>query len=53
MNFKISGEKRQNFSLRKLAVGLVSVAVACFFLMGTGLQTVSAKNLMPLIILMF
>ena len=44
MNFKISGEKRQNFSLRKLAVGLVSVAVACFFLMGTGLQTVSAQE---------
>ena len=44
MNFKTSGEKRQNFSLRKLAVGLVSVAVACFFLMGTGLQTVSAQE---------
>ena len=27
MNFKTSGEKRQNFSLRKLAVGLVSVKV--------------------------
>ena len=44
MNFKTSGEERQNFSLRKLAVGLVSVAVACFFLMGTGLQTVSAQE---------
>ena len=44
MNFKTSGEKRQNFSLRKLAVGLVSVAVACFFLIGTGLQTVSAQE---------
>ena len=44
MNFKTSGEKRQNFSLRKLAVGLVSVAVACFFLMGTGLQIVSAQE---------
>ena len=44
MNFKTSGDKRQNFSLRKLAVGLVSVAVACFFLMGTGLQTVSAQE---------
>ena len=44
MNFKTSGEERQNFSLRKMAVGLVSVAVACFFLMGTGLQTVSAQE---------
>ena len=44
MNFKTSGEERQNFSLRKLAVGLVSVTVACFFLMGTGLQTVSAQE---------
>ena len=44
MNFKTSGEERQNFSLRKWAVGLVSVAVACFFLMGTGLQTVSAQE---------
>ena len=44
MNFKTTGEERQNFSLRKLAVGLVSVAVACFFLMGTGLQTVSAQE---------
>lgn len=44
MNFKTSGEERQNFSLRKLAVGLVSVAVACFFLMGTGLQIVSAQE---------
>ncbi len=44
MNFKTSGEERQNFSLRKLSVGLVSVAVACFFLMGTGLQTVSAQE---------
>ena len=44
MNFKTSGEERHNFSLRKLAVGLVSVAVACFFLMGTGLQTVSAQE---------
>ncbi len=44
MNFKTSGEERQNFSLRKLAVGLVSVAVACFFLMGTALQTVSAQE---------
>ena len=44
MNFKTSGEERQNFSLRKLAVGLVSVAVACFFFMGTGLQTVSAQE---------
>ena len=44
MNFKTSGEERQNFSLRKLAVGLVSVAVACFFLMGTGLQAVSAQE---------
>lgn len=44
MNFKTTGEERQNFSLRKLAVGLVSVAVACFFLMGTGLQIVSAQE---------
>ena len=44
MNFKTSGEERQNFSLRKWAIGLVSVAVACFFLMGTGLQTVSAQE---------
>ena len=44
MNFKTSGEERQNFSLRKLAVGLVSVAVAYFFLMGTALQIVSAKE---------
>ena len=44
MNFKTSGEERQNFSLRKWAVGLVSVAVACFFLMGAGLQTVSAQE---------
>ena len=44
MNFKTSGEERQNFSLRKLAIGLVSVAVACFFLMGTGLQIVSAQE---------
>ena len=44
MNFKTSGEERQNFSLRKLAVGLVSIAVAYFFLMGTALQIVSAKE---------
>lgn len=44
MNFKTTGEERQNFSLRKLAVGLVSVAVACFFLRGTGLQIVSAQE---------
>ena len=44
MNFKITGEERQNFSLRKLAVGLVSVAVACFFLMGADLQIVSAQE---------
>ena len=44
MKQKYTGEKRQIFSMRKLSVGLVSVIVGNFFLMGTGFQTVSAKN---------